>query len=739
MLQNQLIPNEEEVSLPANQKILRVQLPVPLDKQYDYLLPDYADAQEGSYVEVPFGPQRLIGVVWKIHTERDPKIKLKPVNRILDLPPMPRKMMGFVERVAAYTLAPIGMILKMSLSGADLKAKIRPMKLVEFLPDVSKPQKMTKARENVWEELSKYKILPLNDLAEKAGCTPGVITKMGELGLLKIDQVHAWQSRKSMEGIASNAHLEGEQVEASAKLLSQLDKDAYSCTVIDGVTGSGKTEVYFDAIAKCINQGKQVLVLLPEIALSDGWYRRFEKRFGMQPDVWHSDLSRKKRRETWMRIVTGRVPIIVGARSALFLPYQNLGLIIVDEEHETAYKQEEGILYQARDMAILRAYLSEIPVYLASATPSLETVENVAQGKYEVVKLTERHGGATYPDVHIIDLKENKPPSQKWISPLLIEKMREALERGDQVMLFLNRRGYAPLLICRSCGHRFQCPNCTAWLVEHRYRKALQCHHCDFQIPMPKACPHCKAEGELAPCGPGVERIAEEVRQIFPEWTIGLLTSDTMKTPDHLRGMMQAIYDRRVQILVGTQMLAKGHHFPHLTVVGIIDADAGMMGGDLRASERSFQLLHQVSGRAGRENKKGDVYIQSYNAENPILEAMKTDNRDGFYHYEREMRKMGHQPPFTKLAAIIISGEKLEQVQEVSADLARTRPEVQGVQVLGPAPAPYAILRSKHRMRFLIKAPKNYKIQSYLMHWMQKIKCPNAVRIQLDIDPYQFL
>jgi primosomal protein N' (replication factor Y) len=734
-------PAESSHQSSATGKILRILLPVKLDKAYDYSLPAHLDAEEGSYVEVSFGPQRLIGVVWQVHYELPKDIKLKPVGAVLPVPAMTQVMRDFVEWVGRYTMTPMGLILKMCLSGSDLRAKAVPHKLCELLPRALEPGlKLTETRKKVIEILQRQKIMSLADLAEKAGCGASTIQKMAEIGILKIDLLFPWQMRKPYGAMSSNATLSPEQQKAAEVLVQHCRAEKYTCTVIDGVTGSGKTEVYFEAIAECLNAGRQVLVMLPEIALSDGWFRRFEKRFGVSPDLWHSDLSQKKRRETWMGCVTGKSSLIVGARSSLFLPFRNLGLIIVDEEHESAYKQEEGVLYQGRDMAIVRAHLSQIPIFLASATPSLETWQNVQQERYDLVALRERHGGAQFPEVNLVDLKENKPPSQRWIAPIFIEKMHEVLNRGEQVMLFLNRRGYAPLILCRSCGHRFQCPHCTAWLVEHRAKGVLQCHHCDFSIPFPNHCPKCKAVGELAACGPGVERIAEEVKRLFPTWDVGVITSDTMQHPLKLAEMMQAIYDRRIQILIGTQMLAKGHHFPHLTLVGVIDADAGMMGGDLRAAEKTFQLLQQVAGRAGREDMPGSVYIQTHHPENPILEAMQQDNRDAFVAYELEMRNASMMPPFYRLAAVILSGSDMGQVLSAAEDLARLQPSKnEHVVLLGPAPAPIAILRGKYRVRFLIKAPKAFKMQSFIAEWLSKSKIPSAIKLQIDVDPYHFL
>ena len=503
----------------------------------------------------------------------------------------------------------------------------------------------------------------------------------------------------------------------------------------------GKNGSYFDMIARALKQGKQALILLPEIGLTGQWLERFERRFGTKPAVWHSDLSQRVRRETWKAVLTGEVRVLAGARSALFLPFPELGAIIVDEEHDASYKQEDGVVYQARDMAVVRAKLENIPIVLSSATPSLETRINVQTGKYKEVVLPNRFGQAVLPDIHLIDMRRDAPEkigeAKSFLSPVLVNEMKTTLEKGEQALLFLNRRGYAPLVLCRKCGHRFQCPHCSAWLVEHRNGRRLECHHCGYSLPVPEICPVC-GEAELASCGPGVERISEEITLRFPEAKQLVVTSDLNASASEMAELMRRIHDHEADIVIGTQILTKGHHFPDLTLVGVIDADLGLSGGDLRAGERTFQMLHQVAGRAGRAEKKGQVFLQTFDPENQIMRAMKTGSAEQFLSAEAQSRQMLKMPPFGRLAALIVSGASQEQTQRAAVLLGKTAPSGNGMRVLGPAPAPLALLRGKYRYRLLLQTEKQIKIQQVLRHWLSSVSLPSSIRIQTDVDPYSF-
>lgn len=651
---------------------VQILLPIAIDRPFDYALPSDIGSALGDLVEVPFRGKTAIGMVWG-KEETGYSGKLKEVIRRLDLPAISVENREFVTWVARYNLALLGMVLKMVL----------PVPL----------EQRTKARKTL------------------------------EIGVPNLDQ----------KGTVS---LSEDQEAAADAIQKAIETGNFQTFLLDGVTGSGKTEVYLSAMQAALKQGRQIVVLLPEIALTTQWLNRFHRRFGVEPLQWHSGLTPNVRQQTWTAILEGRASVIVGARSALFLPYPNLGLIIIDEEHDPSYKQEEQVIYQARDMAVVRAKLSKIPIVLVSATPSLETVTNVEQDRYQHLVLKNRHGGANMPTIQAIDMRHYP---HNWISPPLQDAIAQGLEAKEQIMLFLNRRGYAPLTLCRACGHRLMCPTCTSWLVEHKRNKRLHCHQCGYNVPVPSACPECKAEESLIACGPGVERIHEQISQTFPMARCEMLTSDMMSTPKHIHELIRRVTDHEVDIVIGTQILAKGHHFPMMTLVGVVDADLGLSGGDLRACERTYQLLHQVSGRAGREQRPGRVLLQTFNPDHPVMAALAGQDRDGFVDAEKAEREARLMPPFGRLGAIIISGTDALQVERVAKNLARTAPLHPDVTVLGPVPAPLAQLRGRHRWRLLIKTTKTVPLQQMLGSWVGGIKPMGNVRITVDIDPYSFL
>ncbi len=646
---------------------LSVLFPTP-NGCYDYQTE--LDLKIGQFVYAPFGKKKVVGVVWPKEPDLSvPEHKLKTIIEVLDIPPLPTETIQFTEWVSGYTLAPLGMVLKMALVSDLEKQSKKPI---------------------VFEEPN-----PRASLVEFS--------------------------------------------EAQQKAVSLLTENKNFCvSLLDGITGSGKTEVYFEALSKAIEEKKQVLVLLPEITLTSAWLMRFQKRFGVAPAVWHSALTPKQRRDTWHAVLNNQAQVVVGARSALFLPFQNLGLIVVDEEHDPSYKQEEGILYQARDMAIVRSKLADAPIVLASATPSVETYCNVQNGKYRHVILPERFSGATFPDIQIADMRQKEKGTQSFLSPLLKKEIAENLERHEQTLLFINRRGYAPLVLCRACGERIKCPHCSAWLVEHRQKGTMQCHHCGYTRRIPKECPTCHEKESLVSCGPGVERVYEEVVQAFPNARTALITSETMSNPKVFETLSEQILNGEVDILIGTQILAKGHNFPNLTLVGVIDADMGLAGGDLRAGERTFQLLHQVMGRAGRHQKKGRAVLQSYSPDNLIIQALQKNDRSQFLAEEIMSRQVLSMPPFGRLASFIISGKNQTQAYQVAQNLVKTAPTQPDITVLGPVVAPLALLRGKYRFRILIKTPKDFKLQKMLSFWLKCQKIPSSVEVRLDIDPYSF-
>ena len=714
-------------------------LPLPLGTAYDYRQPADMALTPGDFVAVPLGGRQTVGVVWG---DGDPagveESRMKDVTARLDCPAMPEETRRLVDWVSRYTLAPAGAVLRMAMSIPEALEPAPPRAgymLAEEMPDF----RMTAARKRVLEAIAGGPARGATELAREAAVSIGVVSGLANAGALKRVALPA-DGEPVAEPDPDNAgpELGDEQKDAGDRLAATV-ADGFSVTLLDGVTGAGKTEVYFEAVAAALRAGKQVLVLVPEIALTGQWLTRFTRRFGVEPEVWHSDLARGRRRRCWRRVAEGRARVVVGARSALFLPFSELGLIIVDEEHDTSYKQEDGVIYHARDMAVVRARLGDILAVLVSATPSLETVTNVQSGRYRRLHLPMRHGGAELPSVELVDMRRDPPSRQRWLAPPLIGALKETLEAGEQSLLFLNRRGYAPLTLCRACGHRLQCPNCTAWLVEHRLSGRLQCHHCGYTAVLPTECPECGAEDRMAACGPGVERLAEEISALFPEARLSLMTSDTVRGPEAAAAFIEAIVNHEVDIILGTQIVAKGHHFPMLTLVGVVDADLGLMGGDLRASERTFQLLHQVAGRAGREARPGRVMLQTYHPDHPVMQALAKGARDRFLEEEAAMRRDGGWPPFGRLAALIVSGGNEVDVDAAANALGRAAPNNRDMRVLGPAPAPLAMLRGRHRRRLLLKATRNTDMQKVLKQWLSRVRWPNGVRVQIDVDPYSFL
>ena len=719
-----------------------VLLPVPLASALDYRVPGDTRLAAGDFVAVPLGRRRVAGVVWGPAAGGVPHEKLKAVAERLPALPMTAELRRFVDWVAAYTLSPPGMVLKMAMSVPE--ALEPPRAVTGFAlseagrkalaaPDT----KLTPQRRRVLV-LAAEGAATAADLGRRAACGAGVATSLAKAGLLEAVELPA-RPPPLPDWRHAAPTLSSAQTIAADDLAAKVKRGGYAVTLLDGVTGSGKTEVYFAAVAAALEQGRQALVLLPEIALSTQLLVRFAERFGAPPAEWHSDLGPARRRATWRQVADGAVRVVIGARSALFLPFAELGLIVVDEEHESSFKQEEHVIYHARDMAVVRASIAQIPIVLVSATPSLETTVNVEQHRYARLHLPARHGLAQLPEIRVVDMRKEKPERQRFLSPPLVKALGETLAAGEQAMLFLNRRGYAPLTLCRECGHRLQCPNCTAWLIDHRRRGQLQCHHCGLTMPLPAACPNCQAVGSFAAIGPGVERVAEEAAQRFPDARIAVMASDTLEGPHAMAALLDRVAARAVDVLIGTQVMAKGHHFPMLTLVGVVDADLGLNGGDLRAAERTFQLLHQVAGRAGRAERPGIVYLQTFMPEHPVMRALASDDRDRFLAAESEARRTKGWPPFGRLAALILSAPDADGADRAARLLALRAPRLDGVEVLGPAPAPLAILRGRHRRRFLVKAPRNAHMQSVLHGWIDGVKLPHEVRLQVDIDPYSFM
>lgn len=713
---------------------VKVLFPLPLGKAYDYLSP--FDAPPGSWVEAPFGGNYVIGVVWPGDLDAIPSAKLKSLARLLPSAPLVEPVLDFIAWVSAYTMFPLGAVLRLVMRSGD--ALEPPAGVAAYFPTGALPSRMTDARKAA---LSVFGDAPLTvrEIADRSGASDAVIRSLIKAGALAFVPVDPDPPFAPPDADRAGVDLSPEQRAAADELCRSLD--APGVTLLDGVTGSGKTEVYLEAAAEALRRDRraQVLILLPEIALTLPFLKRVEARFGIEPAAWHSDMTPAARRRVWRRVNEGDARLVVGARSALFLPYRNLSLIIVDEEHDAAYKQDEGVIYQARDMAVARGARGNFPVILASATPSLESVVNVEQGRYGLVRLGSRFGAARLPKISLIDMRRDGPEDGRWISPALVSAVTKRLAAGEQSLLFINRRGYAPLTLCRKCGHRMKSPISDAWLVEHRFENRLVCHHTGFSMPKPQACPACNAVNSLTACGPGVERIAEEARERWPEARQAVLSSDTVQSPSHMRSILEAMEKGEIDILVATQIVAKGHHFPGLTLVGVVDADMGLAGGDLRAAERTYQLLSQVAGRAGREERPGEAMLQTYLPQSPVFAALERADRDAFLEAEAASRAELGFPPYGRLATVMLRSTN-EKLLKQTAEAHRAAIEsADGVVVWGPAPAPIYRLRGEARMRFLVKTRRDVNIQAFLTHWLSRARVPAAVRRVVDIDPYGFV
>ncbi|MEX6724458.1 primosomal protein N' [Parapedomonas caeni] len=704
---------------------------------YDYAVPEGLTLAAGDVVRVPLGPRRVTGVVWDDAGDaaRVADARLRPVAGKLASPPLDPPLRQLIDWTARYYLAATGAVLRMSLSVPEALEDEKTLRV--YRPAPVPPDGLTPKRRQALDRLAGHQG-SVRELAAASGVGDSMLrTLIGCGALVAVEVVLPPLPLPAPDH--APPHLSDGQAEVAAVLRAAVAEARFQPLLLEGVTGSGKTEVYFEAIAEALRDGGQALVLVPEIALTAPWLTRFAARFGCAPVVWHSELSQAERRRAWRALASGQARVVVGARSALFLPLPGLRVIIVDEEHETSFKQEDGVLYQARDVAVVRARYRDCPVVLASATPSLETRLNAESGKYRHLRLPARFGGASLPVIAAIDMRTSPPPRGRWLAEPLAGAVATTVARGEQALMFLNRRGYAPLTLCRTCGERITCPTCSAWLVEHRLTGRLHCHHCGFSTPLPTACPACGSEDSLVACGPGVERVAEEVVRLLPEARVAVVTSDTLSTPARVAALVADVEAGLVDVLVGTQIIAKGYHFPNLTLVGVVDADLGLAGGDLRAAERTFQQITQVAGRAGRADKPGRVLLQTYQPDAPVLRALVRHDIEGFYRAEAEARERHHMPPFGRLAALIVSGTDQPAVRAVAESLARSAPRAEGVSVLGPVPAPMALLRGRHRMRLLLRAPRGVAVQPLLRRWLAAVARPASVRLGVDVDPYSFM
>jgi primosomal protein N' (replication factor Y) len=721
-------------------RVVDVLVPVALDQTYSYRVPDGLALVPGDLVTVPLGPRAATAAVWAENSTPSPRLdnRMKEIEGKLDLPPLRPELRGFIDWVATYTLAPRGMVLRMALRMGEHLGPARERIGVRLKGPP--PARLTAARARVLALLADGLARGKSELAREAGVSTGVIDALLDAGALEsLVLPHEPVASTPDPEFAAPAFAPAQHAAADA-LRAKVTTGGYGVTLLDGVTGSGKTEVYFEAVAEAVRRGRQALVLLPEIALTAQFLDRFVARFGVRPAEWHSQLPPRLRARTWSAVATGEVRVIVGARSALFLPYADLGLIVVDEEHDPAYKQEDGVRYHARDMAVVRARGADVPIVLVSATPSVETEVNARRGRYARLHLPERFGGAHLPGIETVDLRRDGPPRGRFIAPRLAEAVKIALERGEQALLFLNRRGYAPLTLCRQCGFRVACPNCDAWLVDHRFKRRLVCHHCGFSMPPLPRCPQCQATESFVAVGPGVERLQQEAAELFPKSRILVLSSDLVESIERLRAELDDVARGSFDIVIGTQLVAKGHHFPKLNLVGVIDADLGLANGDPRAAERTFQLLHQVTGRAGRDAGRGMGLLQTHQPDHPVLRALAAGDREAFYSSEIELREKTHYPPFGRLASLLVSAGERAAAERYARALVAAAPAVAEARLLGPAEAPLAVVRGRHRFRILVKSPRGFDLSSWLRAWLAAAPKPRGnLKLEVDVDPQSFL
>ena len=724
----------------ASARVVDVLVPVALNQTYSYRVPRGMELAAGDVVAVPLGPREVIGVVWAHNEKPDPRLhnRLKDVGEKLDVPPLKGELRALVDWVANYTLSARGMVLRMTLRMGENLGPERARVGVRLAGQA--PRRMTPARRRVIEALSDGLLHGKSEAAREAGVSASVIDGLVDEGTLEVEAMPPPPPPPPPDPDYARPEFTRDQRSAVDMLRTLAASGSFHVALLDGVTGSGKTEVYFEAIAETIRRGKQTLILMPEIALTGQFLDRFAQRFGVRPIEWHSELTPRTRARNWAAISEGTAPVVVGARSALFMPYAELGLIVVDEEHDQAYKQDEGAHYHARDMAVVRAHIAKIPIVLASATPSVESEVNARKGRYQRVALPARFGGQHLPHIEAIDLRREPPARGRFISPRLAGQIQIAVERREQALLFLNRRGYAPLTLCRACGHRFACNICDAWLVDHRFRQRLVCHHCGFSMPRPHVCPNCAAEESLVAVGPGVERLQEEAAVLFPDARTMVLSSDLITSIETMRSELNEIAEGRVDVIIGTQLVAKGHNFPRLNLVGVVDADLGLSNGDPRAAERTFQLLNQVIGRAGRDQGRGVGYLQTHQPDHPVMRALVANDREAFYASEIEQRERTGYPPFGRLASLIISAGDRPTAESFARKLAAAAPLDERVQVLGPAEAPLAVIKGRYRFRLLAKSLRNVDLSEYLRQWLSAApKTKGNLKLEVDVDPQSFL
>lgn len=728
--------------------IVKVLIPNVINTGYDYRLT--SDADIGAFVRCSVMNRQYIGVIIGNGDSNLDQSKIKPILEVCNLGHLSKNDIDWIYKMADWTLMTPGAVLRLIVNVPDAFNPPTIEQLYSF--NFDKSIKITDARQAVCDafQSNDNDAMSVNDIKNIAHVSQSVIKTMIKNGILtpsdkRLKNAESFNYKYCDTGTVT---LNDEQKFAADTIADALKQNSFSVHLLDGITGSGKTQVYFDSVLHAYNMGKSVLLMMPEIALTAQFISRFEKRFGAPPVVWHSNLTSARRREIWRGVANGNIKIIVGTRSALFLPWQNLGLIVIDEEHDTSYKQEDMGNYHARDMAILRAKIANFPVILASATPSIETLYNVALGKYKRLRLMSRFGGAELPTIKTIDMRTEHPESYKIdtnsdqeipgnLSPQLCEEISHTLAQHQQIMLFINRRGFAPIVQCKKCGWVAQCPDCSVGLTYHKRIDKLLCHMCGKTAVLPNICPQCGNEVSMR--GAGLEKIQQEVSVKFPTVRTELVSSDTIMSREALERLVTKMENNEIDIIIGTQILAKGHHFPNLTLVGVVDADMGLFGTDFRASEHTFQQLFQVAGRAGRGKIPGQVLLQTYQPEHPVIKAICAGKRDEFIASDMESRKNAKMPPYGQLIAVIVEADKEQTLKKYCEQLSNAAPILHGGKIMGPIAAQIYQIRNWYRMRFLVAGPQNANLQPIVRNWLNKIKQPVNVRIKIDVNPQNFM
>lgn len=728
--------------------IVKVLIPNVVNAGYDYRLTQVADL--GSFVRVSVMNRPYIGVIIGPGDSNLPGDKIKNVNDVFNFGKLAPSDIQWILKMSEWTMMSPGAVLRLIVNVPDAFLPPKQEQLYTFNPD--KHARMTDARQAVADAFASNDndAMSASDIQNIAYVSSAIVRSMIKAQLLIPAQLRDVVEHKDFNYTYSdmgNVVLNSEQQYAADEIAKYINND-FSVHLLDGITGSGKTQVYFDAAWRAYRSGKAVLLMMPEIALTAQFMSRFESRFGARPVVWHSNLTAARRRDIWRGVATGDIRLVVGTRSALFLPWQNLGLIVVDEEHDGSYKQEDMGNYHARDMAILRAAIARFPVILASATPSAETIKNVSVGKYKHLRLTSRFGGAQMPTIETIDLRNDRPADYMIdqdpdklqpgaISPTLIHTIDETLTAGQQVMLFINRRGFAPIVQCKKCGWVASCPDCSVGMTYHKKLGKLLCHMCGRTAILPDVCPDCGNAVSMR--GVGLEKVQEEINNKFPDAKTALVSSDTMMSRQALERLVGKMESGEIDIVIGTQILAKGHHFPNLTLVGVVDSDQGLFGTDFRAGEHTFQQLFQVAGRAGRGSTPGRVLLQTYQPDHPVLRAICASDRDTFMSNDMAARAAAKMPPYGQLIAIIVEANKESVLQQYCAQLAAAAPDLKGGKIMGPIAAGVYQIRNWYRMRFLVAGDERANLQPAVKLWLAKVKQPANVRVKVDVNPMNFM